>query len=64
MINEGLVEKSVEVGFRVSSLTLDLILKGLNAITKNHEKNPDEKAADPQTPKEPELKQGKGAIDL
>ena len=62
MINEELVEKSVEVGFRISNLTLDLILKGLDAVTKGLEKKPDEKPLDAQTPKEPELKQGKQTL--
>jgi len=62
MINEELVEKSVEVGFRISNLTLDLILKGLDAVTKGLEKKPNEKPLDAQTPKEPELKQGKQTL--
>ena len=63
MINEELVEKSVEVGFRVSNLTLDLILKGLEAIKKGFEKDNAETPADAaQTPTEPELKQGKQTL--
>ena len=66
MINEELVSKSVEVGFRISNLTLDLILKGLDAVIKDMEKKPPEKPLDAakntQTPKEPELKQGKQTL--
>ena len=65
MINEELVEKSVEVGFRISNLTLDLILKGLEAITKQLEKKPDEKPLDgakEQKTADPELKHGKQTL--
>ena len=41
MINEELVSKSAEVGFRISNLTLDLILKGLDAIIKGLGIKPD-----------------------
>jgi len=66
MINEELVEKSVEVGFRIANLSLDLILKGLDALIKKLEGKPDEKARDPAhdpaQPKEPELKEGKQTL--
>ena len=63
MINEELVSKSFEVGFRISNLTIDLILKGLDAISKQLEKKPDEKPLDPaKDPKTPELKQGKQTL--
>ena len=64
MINEELVSKSVEVGFRISNLTLDLILKGLDAIIKGLEKKPDEKPLDgaKDAPKDPELKSGKQTL--
>ena len=63
MINEELVSKSAEVGFRISNLTLDLILKGLDALIKGLEKK-DEKPLDPaqDAPKEPELKSGKQTL--
>jgi len=64
MINEELVSKSAEVGFRISNLTLDLILKGLDAIIKGLEKKPDEKPLDgaKDAPKDPELKSGKQTL--
>jgi hypothetical protein len=63
MINEELVSKSAEVGFRISNLTLDLILKGLDALIKGLEKK-DEKPLDvgKDAPKEPELKSGKQTL--
>jgi hypothetical protein len=65
MINEELVSKSVEVGFRISNLTLDLILKGLDQITKGLEKNKGETPETPATKRDaadPELKQGKQTL--
>jgi len=62
MINEELVSKSAEVGFRISNLTLDLILKGLDALIKGLEKKPDEKPLDPAKEATPELKQGKQTL--
>jgi len=64
MINEELVEKSVDVGFRIANLTADLILKGLDAIIKGLEEKKDEKPLDPakDAPKEPELKSGKQTL--
>ena len=41
MINEELVGKSVEVGCRVSQLSLDLILKALDYLGKKIEGNQD-----------------------
>jgi hypothetical protein len=61
-MQEEVISKSVDVGFRISNITLDLILKGLDAITKNLEKKPEEKATDPQTPKELEVKHGKQTL--
>ena len=65
-MQEEVVSKSVEVGFRISNLTLDLILKGLDAVSKGLEKKPDEKPLDAakgaQTPKDPELKSGKQTL--
>jgi hypothetical protein len=55
-MQEEIVSKSVDVGFRISNLTLDLILKGLDAITKQLEKKPDEAA------KTPEPKQGRQTL--
>ena len=64
MINEELVSKSAEVGFRISNLTLDLILKGLDMAIKGLEKDKAVKTAgDPvKEPKTPELKQGKQTL--
>jgi len=63
MINEEIVGKSVEVGFRISNLTLDLILKGLDAITKGLEKNKGEKPLDAaKEAQTPELKHGKQTL--
>jgi len=64
MINEELVSKSAEVGFRISNLTLDLILKGLDALIKGLEQDKAEKPLDAavDTPKEPELKHGKQTL--
>jgi hypothetical protein len=63
MINEELVSKSAEVGFRISNLTLDLILKGLDTAIKALEKRPDEKTLDAaKEAKTPELKQGKQTL--
>lgn len=71
-MQEEIISKSVEVGFRISNLTLDLILKGLDAIAKDLGKKPDEKpieaakdgkiSKEPKTPKVPELKQGKQTL--
>ena len=65
-MQEEIVSKSVEVGFRISNITLDLILKGLEAITKSLEKDKGEKpldaAKDAQTTKDPELKHGKQTL--
>ena len=63
MINEELVSKSAEVGFRISKLTLDLILKGLDALIKGLEKDKTEKPLDAANEvKEPELKSGKQTL--
>ena len=63
MINEELVSKSAEVGFRISNLTLDLILKGLDMVIRGLEKKPGEKPLDPSKgPQTPELKQGKQTL--
>jgi hypothetical protein len=65
-MQEEIVEKSVAIGFQVANLTATAILKGLEAITAALEKKPDEKTPDTvkdaQTPKDPELKQGKQTL--
>ena len=65
-MQEEIVDKSVDVAVRITSLTLTQILKGLDAIIKGLEKKPDEKPLDTpkdaQTPKNPELKQGKQTL--
>ena len=65
-MQEEIVEKSVDVAVRITNLTLDLILKALDAIIKGLEEKPGEKpldaAKDPQTPEKPELKQGKQTL--
>lgn len=64
-MQEEIVSKSVEVGFRISNLTLDLILKGLDQITQGLEKNKGETPGTPTTKQnkaDPELKQGKQTL--
>jgi len=70
MINEEIGSKSVEVGVRISNLSLDLILKALNYLTKKLEGKPDATktdisnipaAKDGEAPT-PELKQGKQTL--
>jgi len=63
-MQEEIVEKAIDVGFRISELTIDLILKGLDKIIKGLEKKPDEKPLDgaKDAPKDPELKQGKQTL--
>ena len=65
MINEEVAGKSVEVGFRISKLSLDLILKGLDFITKKLEDKPgNTHGTPPVAPGEekPELKEGKQTL--
>ena len=62
MINEELVSKSAEGGFRISNLTLDLILKGLDAAIKGLEKKDEKPGTTKDAPKEPELKSGKQTL--
>jgi hypothetical protein len=65
MINEEVAGKSVEVGFRISNLTLDLILKGLNFITDKLKDKPGETPDKPAAAHEttdPELKSGKQTL--
>ena len=60
-----LASKSVEVGFRISNLTLDLILKGLEVITEKLKEKPNEKTADIPATRggaDPELKHGKQTL--
>ena len=63
-MQEEIVDKSIDVAARITSLTLSQILKALDAIIAGLEKKPDEKpldaAKEAQTPKDPELKQGNG----
>ena len=65
MINEEVIGQSVEVGFRISKLSLDLILKGLDFLIKKLEDKPeaahDIPAAAPGEEK-PELKEGKQTL--
>jgi hypothetical protein len=63
-MQEEIVSKSVEVGFRISNLTLDLILKGLDAITKGLEKKQAEPGdpAKEATQKDPQRKEGKQTL--
>ena len=65
-MQEEIVEKSVDVAVRISNLTLDLILKALDAIIKGLEEKPGEKpldaAKEAQTPDKPELKEGKRTL--
>jgi len=62
-MQEEIVEKSVDVGFRISKLTLDLILKGLDAIIKQLEKDKGEKPLDAaKEAGDPKLKQGKQTL--
>ena len=64
-MQEEVVSKSVEVGFSISKISLDLILKGLEAIRKGLEEKPKDaanNAKDPQTPTEPEVKHGKQTL--
>ena len=68
MINEEVAGKSVEVGFRISNLSLDLILKGLNFISDKLKNKPGEKTPEMPTAKQdgaaeqPELKSGKQTL--
>ena len=66
MINEEVAGKSVEIGFRISNLSLDLILKGLAfAADKLKEKpndNPQELPAAQNDKTDPELKSGKQTL--
>ena len=71
-MQEEIVDKSIDVAARITSLTLSQILKALDAIAKGLEKKPDEKTPDlpqkpkeakePDAPKEPELKHGKQTL--
>ena len=63
-MQEEIVEKAVGVGFRISKLTLELILKGLDAIIKGLEKKPDVLPLDGTNAalKGPELKKGKQTL--
>jgi len=65
MINEEVAGKSVEVGFRISNLSLDLILKGLAFLTDKLKDKPgnthDTPTAAPGEEK-PELKEGKQTL--
>ena len=67
MINEEVGNKSVEVGVRITNLSLDLILKALGYLTKKLEGKPDAQKAnipatkDGEAPK-PELKEGKQTL--
>ena len=65
-MQEEVVSKSVEVGFSISKLSLDLILKGLEAIKKGLGEKPNEAAKetgkDAATPTEPEVKHGKQTL--
>jgi chaperonin cofactor prefoldin len=65
MINEELVGKSVEVGCRVSQLSLDLILKALDYLGKKLEGNQDNTHDTPTAEHdgaEPKLKEGKQTL--
>ena len=65
MINEEIIGQSVEVGFRISKLSLDLILKGLDFLIKKLEEKPGDKTPDAHTAApdaEPELKHGKQTL--
>ena len=63
-MQEEIVDKSIDVAVRVTSLTLSQILKALDAIIKGLEKKPDEKtpevAGETETPQEP--KHGKQTL--
>ena len=66
MINEQLVDESIDIAVRVSELTASAILKGLDMILKKFEKKPDEQPEYPgkydgAEPK-PELKKGKQTL--
>lgn len=61
-MQEEIVSKSVEIGFRVTNLSLDLILKGIDMITKELEKGKGETPEQPGKAKAPELKHGKQTL--
>jgi hypothetical protein len=62
-MQEEIVDKSIDVAARVTSLTLSQILKALELLTKKLEEKPGEKSPEqPQTPEEPELKHGKQTL--
>ena len=66
MINEQIVDESIDVAVRIGSLTTSAILKGLDIILKKFENNTNEKT--PEVPatapgeEKPELKEGKQTL--
>ncbi|MCL2190342.1 MAG: PcfB family protein [Defluviitaleaceae bacterium] len=62
MINEEVAGKSVEVAVRISNLSLDLILKGLDFLKKKLEGTPDKPLVTAKQDGVPDLKHGKQTL--